>query len=467
MNGNGKRPGDVLPGGNVLEDLYAERDEWQIFSTQLGSALLVSAGLHQTWLDLGLIEPGVFLPVTADIFAAEDESYGLISSSIAGPFPRNGQEAMDIASAFQRTRAMFGNVGLSQAFYLQKMPYLLPCGAGDDAEQDNYTLGRWLTGGINVPLTDRSRIMTYVPGMTDTLYQEMLALFGWTVTASERIQAMPAEPMAAAIHEKRRAKRSAGAFELPGRPELERFFREQIIDVIDREEIYQRMGVPFPGPTLLVGPPGCGKTYAVEKLTEYLGWPYFEVNSGTIASSYLHETSRLIAQLFENAMAEAPAVMIMDEMEAYLTTRSDGRGVNQHHMEEIAEFLRILPKLQAKKVLLFGMTNMPEQIDPAIRRKGRFDHVIEVGMPSRTEIMELLGTLLRDVPKDANLDPGRTADRLAMHPISDIAYVAREAGRLSVLCGKTQIDQEILDRACDELERERGNQSARRIIGFR
>ena len=461
------KKGQLLPSGNALTEAYIERDEWQIWKTRAGSVLCVAFGLYQTWLEMELIEPGVFLPMSEDCFAAEDEAFGLISSSAFGPYPRNGQEALAIAAAFQKTRSMLHNIGMAHCFYLPQLPHLLPCGGDDDAGQDPWTLGRWLTGGMNVPFTDRSRILTWAQGMTDTLYEEILALFGWEETRAERIKAAPAaEESVHVIHEKKREKRKTGDFHLPGRPELEKFIRERIIDVIDREEEYRRMGVTFPGPTLLIGPPGCGKTYAVERLKEYLGWPCFQVNSGSIASSYLHETSKLISQLFQNAMDEAPSIIIMDEMEAYLSSRIDGRGINQSHMEEMAEFLRLLPQLPEKKVLLFGLTNMPDQIDPAIRRKGRFDHVLEVSMPSREEIVELLHSVLKDVPKEANLNLGQIADRLFTRPISDVVYVAKEAGRLSVVNRQERIDQNILNQACDELEKERGNKAAGRKIGF-
>ena len=226
------------------------------------------------------------------------------------------------------------------------------------------------------------------------------------------------------------------------------------------------MGIPFPGPTLLVGPPGCGKTYAVEKLTEYLGWPSYAVRAETIASSYLHETSRLISGLFRQAMENAPAVVIMDEMEAYLSSREGGGSYQQYHTEEMAEFLRVLPELPEKKVLLFGMTNMPDRIDEAIRRKGRFDHILKVEMPTEEELAVLMESLLKDIPKERGLDLGRIARKLEGRPISDAVYVVKEAGRLAVVGNKERIDDTLLRQAWEELENQGRERSFRRTIGF-
>ena len=461
--------GDTLPGGSRLTTRYGGRDGWEIWSTSEGSALLVSGELHGQWIELGLVEPGLFLPGPRGLWAVEAARSELISSAELGPYPQGSQQMLAVARALSYTRRTMGDVALDHAIYLPQLPHLLPTepvGTSSAArDQDNLTLGRWLTGGMNVPVTDGARMRTWAPGLSEAAYEEILGLFGWQESAPERIRTdATGGATAPAPHTKRTQRSGSELFSLPGRTELERFFRERIIDVIDREEDYRRMGIPFPGPTLLVGPPGCGKTFAVERLVEYLGWPSYVVNADSVASSYLHETSRLISRLFSEAMADAPCVIVMDELEAYLSERASTS--HQYHVEEMAEFLRLIPQLPEHRVLLFGMTNVPERIDKAIMRKGRFDHVIEVGMPSQLELVSLLKSLLADVPVQHGLDLERVAARLKGRPISDVVYVVREAGRLAVVLGEERITDALMAQACDDLFGQAGQAKPRRVIGF-
>ena len=253
-------------------------------------------------------------------------------------------------------------------------------------------------------------------------------------------------------------------FTLSGRPALEQFFKEHVIDLIEHADRYRALGIEFPSATILHGPPGCGKTFAVEQLIDYLGWPSFSIDASSIGSPYIHETSRKVAEVFDKAIKEAPSVLVIDEMEAFLADREMGSGSSHHRVEEVGEFLRRIPEAIKNRVLIIAMTNRLEMIDPAIQRRGRFDHVINVGMPSKTEVEGLLSALLSNLPVE-ELDIPALATGLAGRPLSDVAFVVREGARLAARSGRVSVDQASLISAMRSAAA-RGEKEAPRKIGF-
>jgi SpoVK/Ycf46/Vps4 family AAA+-type ATPase len=256
----------------------------------------------------------------------------------------------------------------------------------------------------------------------------------------------------------------AKVFRLPGRPQLEEFFNEHVIDIIFNAEKYQVLGIDFPSAIVLHGPPGCGKTFAVERLVEFIDWPSYSIDSNSVGSPYIHETSKKISEVFDKAIDGAPSVVVIDEMESFLSDRRSGSSSGLHHVEEVAEFLRRIPEAIKNKVLIIAMTNLIEMIDPAILRRGRFDHIIEVGMPSRVEVASLVDSLLSKLPKAGDLNVDKILDALTGKALSDSAFVIREAARLAAKAGKTELDQTSIEAALNSLPKDQKKKSRR--IGF-
>lgn len=463
QSGQWLRPEEVLPDLNEIEALYVKGAQWQLYTlVSGGSALAVSGELYEKWIRKNLVEEGLLLPGPEGIFILTAPLGECISSVEYGPFSKNSLEVKAFARALKRS-AMRTDASLADGIYVSRFGSVLPawCDRGDG--NADRILGSWICEGMQVCLSDTTRIRKYAPWLPDKDRSLILELFGIQENAGggDTILPLPA-PMDqegeqerpgfpdhhAAGKARERKERKEGEFSLPGRPALERFFREEILDVIDREEEYRRFGAGFPGATLLYGPSGSGKTFAAEKLADYLGWPVFRINSGTIGSKYVHETSRRISEIFDTAIREAPSVLIIDEMEAFLSDRENARGSAEIHMEEVGEFLRRIPDAAANHVLLFGMTNMPESIDSAVLRKGRFDHILEVGMPSASEVLAVLKSALKDLPAKEDLNLSLAADLLADHPLSDVAFALNEAGRLCVRRRKKAIDTDTLIEAC-------------------
>ena len=246
--------------------------------------------------------------------------------------------------------------------------------------------------------------------------------------------------------------------------EIASFINEHIVDIIQNRGRYKALGIEFPSAVVLHGPPGCGKTFAVERLVDFLGWACFQIDASSVASPYIHETSKKVAEVFDQAMNNAPSVLVIDEMEAFLADREMGSG--HHRVEEVAEFLRRIPEATKNQVLIIGMTNRIEMIDPAILRRGRFDHIIKVDFANAEEILSLLEKLLSSLPKDENVDATIFAKELAGRPLSDVAFVVREGARLAARSGKDKLDQKSLQDALNSAPaREREGRESRRI-GF-
>ena len=285
----------------------------------------------------------------------------------------------------------------------------------------------------------------------------------------ERKPAAPAEKTQAAPVEKAEEVKRAESepnkvFELPGRPELATFFNEHIVDIILHRDRYKALGIEFPSAVILYGPPGTGKTFAVERLVDFLGWPSFQIDASSVASPYIHETSKKVAQVFDKAMENAPSVLVIDEMEAFLADREMGSG--HHRVEEVAEFLRRIPEAVKNEVLIVAMTNRIDMIDPAIQRRGRFDHVIKVDFASEIEVQSLLDKLLSALPKESDVDSKPLAQALAGRPLSDVAFVVREGARLAARSGKDRLDQASLLAALRTTPAREREGSEKRSIGF-
>ena len=256
----------------------------------------------------------------------------------------------------------------------------------------------------------------------------------------------------------------AAIFELPGREELAYFFNEHVVDIVQNRERYKSLGIEFPSAVVLHGPPGCGKTFAVDRLIDFLGWPSFQIDASSVASPYIHETSKKVAEVFDKAMQSAPSVLVIDEMEAFLADREMGSG--HHRVEEVAEFLRRIPEAAKNDVLIIAMTNRVDMIDPAILRRGRFDHVIKVDYANEAEVTSLLDKLLAGLPKEKDVDPLPLARDLAGRPLSDVAFVVREGARLAARAGKSTLDQESLLTALGDAPAREREGGAQRRIGF-
>lgn len=451
---------------NRIQRIIASGEDWEIYTTSLGChALAVKAALYEKWIKEFELTKELFNSTPNCYFIGSSGDY-MISSLNQGPFPSNVGQIDAFSVTFKTAVDRFPAIDFSEAIYLEEYALIVPTTFVKKNTDNAVIYGKWITGGIEISIasTERiSKIMTWLPQERLARSASMAGFHVMTECASQEKsgQEIPEEIKKAqqGIHVPTFPQ---DRFTLPGRTELEQFFNDHIVDIVLHQEQYARMGISFPGATVLYGPPGCGKTFAVEKLAAYLNWPQFIIDSSTIGSSFIHDTSKKIAEIFKAAMEAAPSIIVIDEMEAFLSDRSGSNVTGTHHVEEVAEFLRRIPEATAKGVLVFAMTNLIDSIDPAILRRGRFDHIVEVKMASKEEISLLLQTKMSDLPVDDTVDISFIAGQLAGRPLSDVTFVLREAGRAAVKADIDKINQDCFLEALNQLPKKK----ERRKVGF-
>ena len=238
-------------------------------------------------------------------------------------------------------------------------------------------------------------------------------------------------------------------FLLPGQPELAALLREKVVDPLHRPAAYARLGVPPPGGVLLAGPPGCGKSFCAARLAAFLHRRLFEISVAGVGSALLHETSRRLVAAFDAAAAAAPAVILLEELDALGRDRA---GAHQASGEEVNTLLRLVEAAPARDLLVLGTTNRLDAIDPALRRRGRFDIVFTMDHPDEAGMAAMLGFLLDGRPHADGLDLGALGHRLSRRPASDLVWVVNEAARMAVRGGQAVIDELLLARAVKQLD---------------
>lgn len=484
-------PKDVwLPKGYELADgsrigpLRYSGDSWQIYATDVAANVLLARDeLAARWCEIGLLEESLLSEVSFGAMSfrslTSHERYSLAPVD-DGRSHYSKADAIAFSLALKESRELSTDVSFHDAIFLEQYSRLLPTWTLTPHVEDEVVLGTWLAGGVVVPTGSFRRLAQLTGWMPPGDLAEIIRAAGLHVSSNatflSRSKRKPAGPrgdeparmdvntLSNQLASDTHPAEQKGMFELPGRPHLEKFFNEHVVDIIFNAERYQALGIFFPSAIALHGPPGCGKTYAVEKLVEFIDWPCFSINSNSVGSPYIHETSKKISEVFDKAIDAAPAVVVIDEMESFLSDRRSAGSSGLHRVEEVAEFLRRIPEAIESRVLIFAMTNMIDLIDPAILRRGRFDHIVEVGMPSRQEVVSLLESLLRKIPKSEDLDLEGVLDKLTGKALSDSAFVVREAARLAAKAGKTELDQESIDAALSSIPED--DEREKRSIGF-
>jgi len=228
--------------------------------------------------------------------------------------------------------------------------------------------------------------------------------------------------------------------------------REMIELPLKHPELFDRLGIDPPKGVLLHGPPGTGKTMLAKAVANESDAYFISINGPEIMSKYYGESEKALRDIFEEAEKNTPAIIFLDELDSIAPKRGEVTGEVERRV--VAQLLSLMDGLKERKnVIVIGSTTPPEALDMALRRPGRFDREIELGVPDIDGRMEIFQIHTRGMPlhEDVNLDD--FAKRTYGFVGADIAAVTREAAMNALRRILPEIDldeptipKEILDR---------------------
>jgi transitional endoplasmic reticulum ATPase len=202
--------------------------------------------------------------------------------------------------------------------------------------------------------------------------------------------------------------------------------REMIELPLRHPELFQRLGIEPPKGVLLYGPPGCGKTLLAKAVANESEANFFSINGPEIMSKFYGESEKRLREIFEKAQKNSPSIIFIDELDAIAPKREEVTGEVERRV--VAQLLALMDGLEARgNIIVIGATNRVNAIDPALRRPGRFDREIELGVPDRPGRLEVLQIHTRGMPLATDVDLTNLSAITHGYTGADIAALCREA----------------------------------------
>jgi transitional endoplasmic reticulum ATPase len=205
-----------------------------------------------------------------------------------------------------------------------------------------------------------------------------------------------------------------------------REIREMIEIPLRHPELFSRLGINPPRGVLLHGPPGTGKTLIARAVASETDANFISISGPEIVSKFYGESEQRLRQIFDEASKTAPSIIFIDEIDSIAPKREEVSGDLERRV--VAQLLALLDGLSSRgEVIVIAATNRPNALDPAIRRGGRFDREIEIGIPSKTGRLEVLYVHTRGMPLDPSLDLKEIADATHGFVGADLSALCKEA----------------------------------------
>lgn len=202
--------------------------------------------------------------------------------------------------------------------------------------------------------------------------------------------------------------------------------REMIELPLKHPELFRRLGIDPPRGVLLHGPPGTGKTMIAKAVATETNAHFTCINGPEVISKYYGESEKQLREIFDEAANNAPAIIFIDEIDSICPKREDVSGEVERRV--VAQMLTLMDGMQARdNVIVIGATNRRDAIDPALRRPGRFDREIEIGVPDREGRKEILDVHTRQMPISDDFDVDWILENSYGFVGADLAALVRES----------------------------------------
>ena len=202
--------------------------------------------------------------------------------------------------------------------------------------------------------------------------------------------------------------------------------REMIELPLKHPELFRRLGIDPPKGVLLHGPPGTGKTMIAKAVATETNAHFTSINGPEIISKYYGESEKQLREIFDEAANNAPAIVFVDEIDSICPKREDVSGEVERRV--VAQMLTLMDGMQGRdNVIVIGATNRRDAMDPALRRPGRFDREIEIGVPDREGRKEILDVHTRQMPISDDFDVDWVLENSYGFVGADLAALVRES----------------------------------------
>ncbi|MBL7176142.1 MAG: CDC48 family AAA ATPase [Desulfobacteraceae bacterium] len=223
-----------------------------------------------------------------------------------------------------------------------------------------------------------------------------------------------------------------------------RRIREMIELPLKYPQVFERLGIDPPKGVLLHGPPGCGKTLIARAVANETDAYFGNLSGPEIMNKFYGESEANLRRIFEQASSHAPSIIFIDEVDAIAPKREEMGGEKQVEKRVVAQLLALMDGLSSRgEVIVIGATNIPNVLDPALRRPGRFDREIEISIPDKNGRLEILEVHTRGMPLADDVDLFRISEITHGFVGADLEALSREAAMATLRKIFPNIDFEL------------------------